>query len=153
MKIKTGITLFTATALLALAVGCKKEEPPKPVETPKTAAKDMQAIGTAVKDLAEKGVDKAKEGAAAVKAGAVKAVDAVKTEAKSLTASATDKAQEIISKAQSLVDAGKFQDALTALNNLKGMTLTDAQQKLVDGLKAQIQKALADKAAGGLFGK
>lgn len=151
MKTKTFLTLLTATALLGTAVGCKKEEPAaKAVESTKEAAGD---IGSAVKDLAEKGVDKTKEGAAAVKAGAEKAVEAVKAEAKSLTASAGDQAQDLITKAQGLVNAGKYQDALTALNNLKGLKLTDAQQKLVDSLKAQVQKALADKAAGGLFGK
>ncbi len=136
MKIKTGLTLFTATALLVTAVGCKKEEPTaKAVESTKTAASD---IGSAVKDVTAKGVEKAKEGAAAVKTGVEKAVEAVKTEVKSLTAPTTDKAQEIINKAQSLVTAGNYQDALIALNSLIGMPLTDAQQKLVAGIKAQI---------------
>ena len=130
------LNLVIATALLVTAVGCKKEEPTaKAVESTKTAASD---IGSAVKDVTAKGVEKAKEGAAAVKAGVEKAVEAVKTEVNSLTAPTTDKAQEIINKAQSLVTAGNYQDALIALNSLNSMTLTDAQKKIVAGIKAQI---------------
>ena len=130
------LNLVIATALLITAVGCKKEEPTaKAVESTKTAASD---IGSAVKDVTAKGVEKAKEGAAAVKTGVEKAVEAVKTEVKSLTAPTTDKAQEIINKAQSLVTAGDFREALIALNSLNGMTLTDAQKKIVAGIKAQI---------------
>ena len=130
------LNLVIASALLITAVGCKKEEPTtKAVESTKTAASD---IGSAVKDVTAKGVEKAKEGAAAVKTGVEKAVEAVKTEVKSLTAPAADKAQEIITKAQSLVNEGDFREALIALNSLNGMTLTDAQKKIVAGIKAQI---------------
>jgi hypothetical protein len=36
---------------------------------------------------------------------------------------------------------------LSSLNGLTGMTLSDAQQKIVDALKEQIQKAISTKAA------
>lgn len=87
-------------------------------------------------------------------------VDKTADAVKEVAATVTNKADSIIEQAKSLVGAGKFQDALSALEGLSGMTLSDVQQKVVDGLMAQIQKALADKAAaqgagavGNLLGK
>jgi ElaB/YqjD/DUF883 family membrane-anchored ribosome-binding protein len=155
MKNKSLIIATTAVALVLGAVGCKKETVTKTEDTTKQAAAsavDAVKAGaeTAVdktKEVAAQAVDKAKEGAEAVKAGAEKAVEAVKTEAQAITAPSSDKAQGIIDQAKSLVDGGKYQEALTALGGLSGMTLSDAQQKIVDGLKEQIQKAISGAAA------
>ena len=119
--------------MFATVGGCKKETP-----TAETAADQTKAAGTsaleAVKDVAAAAQDAAKQ--------------------------ATAKADAIIKQAQSLVGGGKFEDALAALNNLSGLKLTDAQQKLVADLKSEIQKALAGKTAdsaksavGNLLGK
>ncbi len=88
------------------------------------------------------------------------AVKDVATAAQEAAKQATDKADAIIKQAQSLIGAGDFEDALAALNNLIGLKLTAAQQKLVAALKAEIQKALAGKTAdstksavGNLLGK
>lgn len=87
----------------------------------------------------------------AAKAEAAKAADAAKAEAaKAEAAKAADnsKAQELIDKAKGLVAENKFADASSVLLQLARQSLSGEQQKLVDGLKEQIQKALAAKAVG-----
>lgn len=73
---------------------------------------------------------------------------------------AADEAQPLIDKAQSLVAAENYTGASDVLKELAALKLTPDQQKLVDDLKAQIQKAIAAQAtpdatnaAGGLLGK
>lgn len=133
MKNKSLITLFAVTALLATVGGCNKEADPakKPVE--QTQAAGGSAL-EAAKDVAAAAQNAAKQ--------------------------VTDKADAILKQAESLIGAGKFEDALAALNNLSGMKLTESQQNLVADLKAEIQKALAGKTAdsaksavGNLLGK
>lgn len=121
MKTKLVITVLTAGALLIGMVGCKKQEPSVP-----------------------QAVDQTKQG---VVGSAVEAAKTVADTAQAAAKDVTDKAQVIIDQAKNLINDGKFQDALTALGGLSGMTLTDAQQKVVDGLKAQIQKGIADQAS------
>jgi hypothetical protein len=64
------------------------------------------------------------------------------------TAKAADsgKAQGLIDKAERPVAEGKFSDASSVLQQLAEETLSSDQAKLVDGMKQQIQKALAAKA-------
>jgi len=70
------------------------------------------------------------------------------TAATAATAAGTSKAQEWIDKAKSLVAQTKYSEAASVLQQLSSLKLTDEQQKLVDTLKEQIQKALASKATG-----
>src|ERR1041384_250828 len=118
MKNKPLILALTLSATLMAFCGCKKEEPsvPPPIkDTSGSAADALKSASESVQAGAEKAVEKVKEGAETVKEGAEKAVDKVKEETKSLVDSATpDKAQSVIDKAQSLYNAGKYQEALTA---------------------------------------
>lgn len=147
MKITTWITTLTLSAALVWAVGCSKKEEP----APPTVQETQKATGTAVGEM--------QKAAETNKATAQTAVETAKTAAASAVDAAKAKAQDIIDKAKSLVGENKYQDALNALQGLAGMSLTDEQQKIVDGLKKQIQDALAKKATsdassavGGLLG-
>ena len=72
--------------------------------------------------------------------------------------------QGLITKVKDLIAQKDYAGALSALKELSAMKLTPEQQKLVDDLKAQVQKAMAGAAAsdaqknasdavGGLLGK
>jgi hypothetical protein len=136
MKMKN-LPLLILAATVSLAItGCGKKSE-STTSTPEAAP--SPAAG-ALKDAANTAVTEVQKAAGEVKATAEKAV----TDA---TATATAKAQEMIDKAKSLVGDKKYQDALTALQQLGGMTLSPEQQKLVDDLKKTIQTALGNKAA------
>ncbi|MCL5096810.1 MAG: hypothetical protein M1608_04645 [Candidatus Omnitrophica bacterium] len=54
--------------------------------------------------------------------------------------------QTLIDTAKTLIGENKFTDALKTLTDLSNLKLTDAQQTVVNGLKDQLNKALASKA-------
>jgi hypothetical protein len=126
MKTKLIITAILACATLAAVSGCKKEEP-----APAAPKADQ---GTASQ-------------AAPVVDAAKSAVNDVTNQAAAQATAAPEQAQGLIDRAKSLVADSKYTEALSSLNQLTTTKLTDDQQKLVDGLKAQIQAALA-KATG-----
>lgn len=140
MKIERILIPLAAVALLVWISGCEKKE---------TTVQDQ---GNAV---ADKAGDALKQSAEAAKVAGTKAVNEV-------AAPASAKAQELIDSAKKLVSEGKFQDAMAKLTEIGSEKLSASQQTIVDGLKAQIEKALgassktatdAAGAAGGLIPK
>lgn len=66
--------------------------------------------------------------------------------AKQALSDANEKAQELLTQAKNLVSEKKYEEAGNILQSLSNMELTPEQQKLVDDLKATIQKALQSDA-------
>ena len=127
MKTKLTIAGMAVCAGLALSA-CNKEEASTAPQTPtareaapSTAAKAVDAVGAAATQ--------------------------VTTEAAAQVKGAEQQAQGLIDRVKSLVSEQKYQDALTSLGELRSLKLTPDQQKLVDGLKTQIQTALAKNTA------
>jgi hypothetical protein len=138
------IQLLTLVAITALVViGCKKETPlEKAVNETKDAA---ASVTDAAKSAASSVADAAKSVADSAAAEAKTLADKAKEVGAKAVAAATSEGQTLIDKAKALVGEGKFQEALTSLNGLSGLSLTEAQQKAVDSLKTTIQEAISKK--------
>jgi hypothetical protein len=134
MKAHTKITYtlmsVTAGAALLLSAGCSKQEPPAG-ETTKT----MSPASTETRKAAD-----------TVAAAAQQAVNAATNQGGAAIADSMSQTQTLIDKAKGLVTDEKYKDALTVVRQLSGLRLTPEQRTLVDGLKAQIQTALAKSA-------
>lgn len=172
MKTQTTFLITTACGTLLLAaVGCGKQESSTPAtSTSAPAAQQVQKAATATADKAgqvaadvAKATDKAVadtkqaagQAAADTKKATEQAVADVQKTATAGAAEATKLAESSIESIKKLVSEKKYQEALTALQQATAkLQLTPEQQKTVDDLLAQVQKALATdptKVVGGLL--
>jgi hypothetical protein len=157
MKTKMMMLAAVAGALSLVISGCGNKE-----EAVTTQPAQTQAAGAAPQDTVQKAlataqgqteVVKEKTGEAAANLQAQ--TDAAK--AKAQTNDADVKVQNLIEQAKKLIAEGRWTEALAILNALgsqqaAGQSLSASQQKLVDGLKEQVQKALAAKTANDAAG-
>lgn len=120
----TSTALMAGAAVLLTACGNNQSTPATKSETSAPA----HTAGTAAGEI-KKQVEEAK--------------GAVESKAKEVAAQASSQAQGLIDQAKSLISQNKLSEAMTSLNQLGGLKLTPEQQKLVDQLKEQVQKALA----------
>jgi hypothetical protein len=142
MKSAKITTLLALASAFGLIIGCGQKEQTAPVPPAK--------------------VEKAAEAAPAEmpKAAEAPAPPVVAAPEVAPAAAATTEAQGLIDKVKSLIAEKKYTEAMSALKELSALKLTPDQQKIVDDLKAQIERALqtqatseATKSVGGLLGQ
>ena len=166
---KKAISVLSSTAALCLAIGsgCGQKEAESPAASSPAPAgganpasnlvtRTKEAVGTAAAEVKE-GAQKV---AAETKQAAQNAVTTAKEQVSSAVSNAKDESQGLIEKVKTYIAEKKYEDAVTSLKQLSSVKLTPEQQKVVDDLKAQLQKMMANqaasdatKAAGDLFKK
>jgi len=130
--------LIQSVAALALGVGlvaCSQQENEAPTPAAEPAAEQIQ-----------------------------KQAESAAPATENAAAATASQAQALIEKVQGYIADSKYSDAANLLKELSSMKLTPEQQKLVNDLTAQVQKAMAGAAAsdatqkasdavGGMLGK
>lgn len=170
MKTRNTSTLLAlaacGTALLLSACG-KKEEPIAPTadgaQKPASpiagdAQKPLEAVASEAQKAATSAGGEAQKQAEDVKTAAATAAADAQKQVETKAAAGQGQAQGLIDRAKGLLAEKKYTEALSSLKGVSNLKLTAEQQKWVDELKAQIQKAMAGqaasdatKAAGGLL--
>jgi len=156
MKFKTISVGMVACVLAVLLNGCSKSE----TSTPPEVQKPAQSTTTEAQPAASSAAAQAQQAGEQAATMATQAVQQATAAAAQPAAAATTEAQTLIDKAKSLVNAQKYQDALNTLSQVTNMKLSPDQQKVVDDLKAQIQKLMSSQtmsnavnSVGNLLGK
>jgi outer membrane PBP1 activator LpoA protein len=118
---KTLLNLIGVVGLAAmLSVGCKKSESPAPDTGTTSPAPEPVPLEQKVTETAET--------------------------AKQVISETSAKAQELLTQAQKLVGEKKYEEAGALLQKLADFELTPEQEKLLQDLKATIQKAMESEA-------
>ena len=150
MKNKSLLLTLAACALAVTFTACDKKTP---VEKATDTVKDAAAKTTdAAKDMAGKAADMAGKATETVKAAASTAVSNVMSEVSSPF-------NDGIAAAKKSIADKDYKGALAGLTKLSDLKLSDEQTKVVDNLKAEVQKLIAGgsastmDAAKGLLGK
>jgi hypothetical protein len=130
---KTILTL-SLIASLALLAGCDKGNQTTVNDAAKSVTDKANAAGAEIGKAVE-----------AAKPVVEKTITALTNNAAGIPAAANDQAASIIDQAKALVGQNKYTEALSSLQQLTGMKLSDSQTTMVAALKEQIQKAMAAK--------
>jgi len=147
MKAIKVIAVLALGGMIGLGAGCGQKEE----QTPPTVTDAQSAAQKAASDT-QKAVTETPKAAEAQ-------APAVQAAASDATAAASSEAQSLIDKAKAAIANKDYQGATALIKDLSQLKLTPEQQKLVDDLKAQLQKAMtsgaatdATKAVGGMLG-
>jgi hypothetical protein len=132
MKFKITCAHVTGLALLLALGGCEKKETSGTLtESPSTNSLSATAAG--LKDTAQQAVAEVRTTAENATAEAGRQVGAV-----------TDQAQKLIDQAKSLIAERKYNEAWESLTRVSGLQLTADQKRVVEDLKAELQKLMAN---------
>ena len=159
MKTRIVLTSIATCAIAFVLTACNKSENPTPTPPP---APPTPAADTS-KPVATQATEAAAGAAAQAAAVATNAAAAMNGAAAAAVtnapAAATSEFDDTVAAAKKAIADKDYQSALAAVNKLSGMKLTDEQQKILDELKAEVQKLVPGNAAGaadaakGLLGK
>ena len=161
MKNKSLLFTLAACALAVTFTACDKKTP---VEKATDSVSDAASkTADAAKDMAGKTADAAKDMAGKAADMAGKATETVKAAASTVVSNVMSEMSnpfnDGIAAAKKSIADKDYKGALAGLTKLSDMKLSDEQTKVVDNLKAEVQKLIAGgsastvDAAKGLFGK
>jgi hypothetical protein len=145
MKLTYSILGLTAGAVFLLASGCSKQDQPSG-DTSKVTPPVASDMGKAA-EVPMPAAEPAPPATPAAPAQAMTPAASPTDAAAAAPSAVSTEAQGLIDKAKGLVVDQKYQDALNLVQQLSNLKLTPEQQTLVDGLKTQIQTALAKTTA------
>jgi len=136
------IALMAAVAALFVA-GCEQKTESPESGTAGGSGGSSPGLGEAISEAAKPIVDEASKAVESVQPAVEKAAGDVKEAASSVVSDTKSQADALIAQASKLVQEARYSDAGKVIEQLASMKLTPEQEKLVEDLKTQIQKALS----------